>query len=334
MGPASSGCSIQPKETFALKTPSPSPGDPLLIAVAGPTASGKSALAVQAALRLDGEIVNCDSLQLYRELRIGTGKPSARETESVPHHLYDFLKPDEIYSAGRYMVEARRVCHLVRDRGKIPFVVGGTGLYLRALLMGVFDGPSRCEILRDRLEEMVQRRGQERLHRLLARKDPATARKIGVGDRRRLIRALEVYYLTGTPISLLQGRRKPLAGYRILKIGLNLRRTLLYHRIESRVREMFRSGLLDEVDRLLRKGYDERCKAFEALGYRYAVQTLRGELKLEDAIELTSRDTRRYAKRQMTWFRREDGMHWIPSPGESESALKQLLELVRCSTNR
>ena len=317
-----------------LKRPSTPTDDPLLIAIAGPTASGKSALAVQAALRLDGEIINCDSLQLYRELRIGTGKPSVRETGSVPHHLYDFLKPDEFYSAGRYMVEARRVCHRVRGRGRLPFVVGGTGLYLRALLEGVFDGPSRCETLRDRLEKIVKHRGQERLHRLLARKDPATARKIGVGDRRRLIRALEVYYLTGTPISRLQERRESLAGYRILKIGLNLRRTLLYNRIESRVREMFRCGLLDEVDRLLRKGYDERCKAFEALGYRYAVQTLRGELELEAAIELTNRDTRRYAKRQMTWFRREDGMQWIPSPGESEPALKQLLELVRCTTSR
>ena len=316
-----------------LKTLSP-PEDPLLIAVAGPTASGKSALAVQAALRLDGEIINCDSLQLYRELRIGTGKPSAGETGSVPHHLYDFLNPDQFYSAGRYMVEARRVCRQVRDRRRIPFVVGGTGLYLRALLVGVFEGPSRCEAVRDRLEKMVQRRGQERMHRLLARKDPATARKIGVGDRRRLIRALEVYFLTGTPISRLQEQREPLTGYRILKIGLDLPRSLLYQRIDSRAREMFRSGLLDEVDRLLRKGYDERCKAFEALGYRYALQTLRGELSVEEAIELTSRDTRRYAKRQMTWFRREDGMRWIQSPGESESALQQLLEWVRCSTSR
>ena len=232
------------------------------------------------------------------------------------------------------MDDARRVCGLVRDCGRIPFVVGGTGLYLRALLKGVFEGPSRCEILRDRLEKMVQRHGEKRLHRLLAHIDPAASRKIGVGDRRRLIRALEVYFLTGTPISLLQERRKPISGYRILKIGLNLCRTLLHNRIECRVREMFHGGLLDEVDRLLGKGYDERCKAFEALGYRYALQTLRGEMKLEDAIELTSRDTRRYAKRQMTWFRREDRMRWIQSPGESESALKQLLELVRCSTSR
>ena len=213
-------------------------------------------------------------------------------------------------------------------------MVGGTGLYLRALLVGLFEGPSRCEAVRNRLEKMAQRRGQERLHRLLDRKDPTSARRIGAGDRRRLIRALEVYFLTGTPISRLQDQRKPLAGYRILKIGLNLPRSLLYQRIDARSREMFRSGLLDEVDRLLRKGYDERCKAFEALGYRYALQTLRGELSLEDAIELTSRDTRRYAKRQMTWFRREDGMRWIQSPGESESALKQLLEWVRCSTSR
>ena len=317
-----------------MKTPPPPTEDPLLIAIAGPTASGKSALAVQAALRVDGEIINCDSLQLYRELQIGTGKPSARETGSVPHHLYDFLNPDEIYSAGRYMVDARRTCRQVRERGKVPIVVGGTGLYLRALLAGVFEGPSRCEAVRDRLAKIVQRRGQERMHRLLARKDPATARKIGVGDRRRLIRALEVYFLTGTPISRLQEQRKPLAGYRILKIGLNLPRALLYQRIDSRARKMFRCGLLDEVDRLLRTGYDESCKAFEALGYRYAVQTLRGELKLEDAIELTIRDTRRYAKRQMTWFRREDGMRWIQSPGESETALTQLLELIPCSTSR
>ena len=321
-------------ERSPLKTLPPPPQIPLLIAIVGPTASGKSALAVQAALRLNGEIINCDSLQLYRELRIGTGKPSDRETGSVPHHLYDFLNPDEIYSAGRYMADARNVCRSVRDRGRIPFVVGGTGLYLRALLEGVFEGPSRCDALRDRLEKMVQRHGRERLHRLLARVDPPTSRKIGAGDRRRLVRALEVYFLTGTPISSLQKRRKPLSGYRVLKIGLNLCRDLLYQRIESRARDMFRGGLLDEVDRLLRKGYDERCKAFEALGYRYALQTLRGELELEEAVELTSRDTRRYAKRQMTWFRREDQMEWIRWPGESESALKQLLELVRCVTSR
>lgn len=311
-----------------MKTLSAAPEAPLLIAIAGPTASGKSALAVQAAQRLGGEIINCDSLQLYRDLQIGTGKPTARETGSVPHHLYDFLEPDQFYSAGRYMVEARKACRLVRDRGKIPFVVGGTGLYLRALLKGVFDGPARCETVRDRLKKMAQRYGQPRLLRLLAWKDPETARKIGAGDRRRLIRALEVYFLTGNPISLLQKRRIPLAGYRILKIGLNLSRSLLYQRIDSRVREMFRSGLLDEVDRLFRKGYDERCKAFEALGYRYAAQALRGEMKLEEAVELTSRDTRRYAKRQMTWFRQEDGMRWIQSPGESQTALTQLLELV------
>lgn len=306
----------------------------LLVAIVGPTASGKSALALEAGGLLGGEIINCDALQMYRSLQIGTGKPSVGDLKTITHHMYGFLSPNEYYSAGRYMAEAREVCDLVRNRGKIPFVVGGTGLYLRALLNGIFKGPGRSDILRGRLDRIRDLYGPQRFHRLLESKDFQAAQRISVGDRKRVLRALEVYFLTGSPLSRLQRRQSPLVGYRILKVGLKLSRSLLYDRINFRVRKMFQTGLLNEVNLLLEKGYDEGCKAFEALGYRYAVKTLRGELSLEEAIGLTSRDTRRYAKRQLTWFGKDQEIQWIQSPGETMEALQELLKLTRCNTSR
>lgn len=300
---------------------------PLLLIIAGPTSSGKSSLALGAARALQGEIVNCDSMQLIREMDLGTAKPSQEEQEAVPHHLYDRINPDEYFSAGTYMAEARDICSEITGRGKVPIVVGGTGLYLSALLYGVFDGPGKSEELRARLSRVEEGRGLDYLHRWLARVDPDSGAKITAQDRLRIVRALEVYLLTGEPISRLQNQREELAGYRIVKAGIRLSRETLYGRINERVEWMFGAGLLEEVAGLLDRGYPPTAKGFEALGYRHAIQVLLGALTMEEAVELTQRDTRRYAKRQMTWFRRE-GLSWIDGPGERPGALTDLLKLV------
>jgi tRNA dimethylallyltransferase len=300
----------------------------LLVALLGPTASGKSHLALAAARELDGEIVNCDSMQMYRQLHIGTAKPTLAQRNQVPHHLYDLVDLDEYFGAGRYMTEARSVCREIAGRGKISFVVGGTGLYLRALLEGLFEGPGRSERLRKRLEKVGQRRGFKYLHGWLEEKDPETARRIKPQDHVRIIRSVEVCLLAGKPVSELQASRNPLQNLFILKIGLNLPRAILYDRINRRVEEMFGAGLMEEVQRLLDQGYGPDCKGFEALGYRHAMKTLQGRLSREEATARMQMDTRRYAKRQMTWFRREKEVRWISAPGEDPSALDQLIKLV------
>ncbi|RPI26342.1 MAG: tRNA (adenosine(37)-N6)-dimethylallyltransferase MiaA [Acidobacteria bacterium] len=307
---------------------SSSPPRSTLIALVGPTGSGKSALAVEVALRLGCEVVNCDSMQLYRRLNIGTAKPTDRQRSLVPHHLYDVIEPDELYSAGRYMLEARTVCREISERGKTPLVVGGTGLYLRALLLGVFEGPGRSDELRRRLHRIADRKGSEYLHRLLSRRDPPAAARIEPADRIRLVRALEVFFATGSPISQLQPARQPFEPFSIVKIGLNLPRSELYARINRRVEEMFQSGLIEEVSALLQQGYSPDLKAFEALGYRAVVRVLRRDITLLEAVELTQRETRRYAKRQMTWFRKEEGMNWIPYAGEDPRAVEEVVKAV------
>jgi tRNA dimethylallyltransferase len=300
----------------------------LLVAIIGPTSSGKSRLAFAAAQVLDGEIVNCDSMQMYRMLEIGTAKPTPQQRAEIPHHLYDLLDPQEYFGAGRYMVEARKVCREISDRGKTPFVVGGTGLYLKALLAGVFEGPGRSQEIRERLQRIGEQKGLDYLYRLLARKDPAAAERIEPADEVRIVRSLEIYMLTGQPISQLQPQRDPLKSLSVLKVGLRLPRPILYDRINRRVSRMFQSGLLDEVRQLLAEGYRPDCKGFEALGYRHAVAVLDGDLSQEEAIEKTQTETRRYAKRQMTWFRQEKEVHWIEGPGEEASPLESLLKLV------
>ena len=303
--------------------------DPLLICVIGPTASGKSALALRLAANLCGEIVNCDSMQMVKDLEIGTAKPGPGERESCPHHLFDLVSVAEVYSAGQYMIQARRICSEISSRGRVPVVTGGTGLYLRALLQGMFEGPSRSEGIRDRLKRISERKGTAFLHKWLSGKDPQAAEKIKPGDEVRLIRALEVRISTGRPISSLQGQEDALSGYRIVRIGLNPERGLLYDRINKRVVIMFDSGLLNETRRLLEKGYDASSKGFEALGYRYAIQVLKGGMDETRAIELTQRDSRRYAKRQMTWFRREPHVRWIHTSGETDEAYETALEIIQ-----
>jgi tRNA dimethylallyltransferase len=282
-----------------------------LLAIVGPTASGKSALALRLAEVVPAEIVSCDSLQVYRGLDIGSAKPTAEERGRVPHHLLDLADPDEGFSAARYAQSARRAIAEIAARGRVPIVVGGSGLYLRALLEGLFPGPSRDDALRQRLEGIAKRFGDARLHRLLGRVDPEAACRIAVRDRVRVVRAIEVFALTGRPLSVQQGlEEKPLAGYATLLVGLALPRATLRVRVIERTHEMLRAGLIDEVRGLVAKGYG-RTRALDAIGYRQARHVVEGTLTVTAAEHEIVTQTMRYAKRQMTWFRHQASVAWF-----------------------
>ena len=287
-----------------------------LIVILGPTASGKSSLAIHLARDFNGEIVNCDSVQVYKYLNIGTSKLTKGEQAGIPHHLMDMLEPDQLFTAGDYFRLGRKVLVEIRRRGHLPLVVGGTGLYLRALLDGLFEGPKRCERLRKRLSNMAERKGNLHLHRLLKRVDAISAQMIASNDHRKIVRALEVFFLTSKPLSWhFRSGRDPLRGFEILKIGLNPARQFLYELIDRRGDKMFADGLVDEVKRLLSRGFSPDLKPLQSLGYFRVVQFLRGQINLAEALALTKRDTRHYAKRQLTWFRRENGVAWFDSVG-------------------
>jgi tRNA dimethylallyltransferase len=298
------------------------------IAIIGPTASGKSRLGISLAERFHGEVVGCDALQIYRHMDIGTGKVTGPERQRVPHHMLDLLDPTEEFSAGAYQSLARKRLDEIRDRGCIPFVVGGTGFYLRALLEGLFDGPARTESLRSRMRKIVRHKGPEVLYRALERIDPESASRISEADGERIIRAYEVYLTTGQPMSWWQKQpRNTLQGYRWLKIGIEMPRESLYEKINRRVEEMFRSGFPEEVKTLL-KMFPRSSPAFKAIGYRQIVAHFEGEQSLEQAVEDTKMESRRYAKRQMTWFRRDPDIHWIEKRGEAGDILIQAGMLV------
>jgi len=301
-----------------------------LVAIAGPTAAGKSALALALAASLDGEIINYDSVQLYRGFDIGSGKLPLPERQGVPHHLLDCLDADDESTAGDYRREALRVLEGITARGRLPVFVGGTGLYLRALLLGLFDGPPRSEELRGRLRAVADRRGREFLHRLLQRLDPTAAARIQPRDTQKTVRALEVCILARTPISKLQARgRSGLEAYRVIKVGLHPDRKELCRRIDRRVEEMFAQGLLEETRALLARQDSSRFMALGALGYRQACAVARGQLSLPEAIFQAQAATRQYAKRQMTWFRHEDGIAWFSGFGDDpqiQTQVKKLLE--------
>jgi tRNA dimethylallyltransferase len=282
-----------------------------LIAIVGPTGAGKSALALRLARERGGEIVSCDSLQVYRGLDIGSAKPTAAERREVPHHLIDVAEPGQEFSAAEYARQARSALAGIAERGRLPIVAGGTGLYLKALLQGLFAGPSRNAAFRDRLEALAARRGDARLHRLLEKRDPEAARRIPVRDRVRVVRALEVYRATGRPLS--EHHRdpvQPLRGFAVLVLGLAPQRAALRGAVERRTREMFERGLLDEVRGLLDRGFSAGLRPLRAIGYRQAVAALRGELSLEEAERDIVTATLRYAKRQMTWFRHQAQVDW------------------------
>jgi len=297
---------------------------PRLVAIVGPTASGKSSLAFRLARKFRGEIVSADSMQIYRKMNIGTAKPSPEERRIVSHHLIDILDPDQEYSAALFRKEAESIiARLHRDRTPI-FAVGGTGLYFKALTSGLFHGPGAQPELRQALKEKVRREGRAALHQELQRLDPSAAARIHSGDTFRIIRALEVYFQSSKPISLLQKehgfRETP---YKILKIGLFWEREELYRRIEERVDQMIAAGLIEEVQSLLQQGFSRDLKAMKSLGYRHLAAHLHGETGLPEAVALIKRDTRRFAKRQMTWFRADTEIRWIVPTKENEPLIER-----------
>jgi tRNA dimethylallyltransferase len=280
--------------------------------VLGPTGSGKTALSLALAERFHGEIVNCDSVAMYREFEIGTAKPTAAERARVPHHMLDVVDPCGFITAGEYARQARIVLQQIKARGALPIVVGGTGLYLRALLEGLFAGPQRSEELRERLRQRAEEKEPPGyLHRLLTRLDPAAARKIHVHDTPKLLRAIEVCLAARTKMSEMwkQGR-DPLQGFRIVRLGLDPDRKALYERINQRAQRMFDDGLSEETLTLLEK-YGAAPRPLSALGYKQAVALMRGEFERAGAVQAAQQAHRNYAKRQMTWFRREPDVTWI-----------------------
>ena len=297
-----------------------------MLVVAGPTGAGKSALALALAQKFAGEIVNCDSLQLYRQLDIGTAKPSLQERQTVPHHLFDVLSLPEGFSAGEFGQMARPVIQQIAQRGHLPIVAGGTGFYLKALLDGLPVLPTKDNGLRARLMMREQKRPGA-LHRLLRRLDAKSAPQIHFRDIQKLLRALEVRILTGRPRAEAQ-TSAPLENFRTLKIGLDPDRGQLRTRLEARTKRMFNGGLVDEVRSLLNSGATGNEKPFESLGYKQALQHVRGAIMLEQAIESTLIETRQYAKRQRTWFRRDPEFKWLTGFGDSAETLDEGVALV------
>jgi tRNA dimethylallyltransferase len=300
-----------------------------LLAIVGPTAAGKSTLALELAERLNGEVVNYDSVQLYRGFDVGSGKLPAAARRGIAHHLLDCLNPADVFTAGDYRRAALQVLADLRERGKLPIFAGGTGLYLRALLVGLFEGPVRSEALRARLRRSSERRGREHLHRLLARLDPGAASRIQPRDAQKLIRAVEVCILAREPLSAMHARgRAGLAGYSVVKIGLNPPRAQLYERINRRVEQMFRAGLMEETQKLLDHPDAARIKSLGALGYRQACAVLQGKSTRQEAVSMTQAETRHYAKRQLTWFRREDDIIWFEGFGDDPQVQHRIMETL------
>jgi tRNA dimethylallyltransferase len=299
-----------------------------LIVVAGPTASGKTALALALAEQFSGEIVSCDSVAVYRGMEIGTAKPTLEERARVPHHLIDILDPDQPCTAGDYSRLAREAITGIAQRKRLPIISGGTGLYLRALLDGLFPAPQRHEPLRAKLRQRVRQKSPAHLHRILTRLDPAAAKLIHANDTPKVIRAIEVTLAARRPITQQweQGR-EPLTGYRVLRLGLNPPRAALYARINARACEMFDRGLVEESTQLVeRHGFE--CRPLTSLGYAQAVAVLRGEITRDEAVKLAQQGHRNYAKRQLTWFRKDPAIQWLPGFGSDREIVAQAAALV------
>jgi tRNA dimethylallyltransferase len=340
-----------------------------LIVILGPTASGKSALAIELAKRLNGEILVCDSTQVYRHFDIGTAKVPKRDQQKIAHHLVDLVEPDEVFTAGDYRRHALLALDDLRRRGKLPVLTAGTGLYLRALLEGLADAPTRSEELRDRLRRIAKKRGATHLHKILARLDPESAARIAPRDTQKIIRAIEMRILAGKPVAEIFGasradsrreargevsgqareevredvrgevRVNALEGYAIAKIGLSPPRPALYARIDARVEAMLAAGWLDEVRALVsaevREGVRENprgipadAKPFQFIGYSDLRAHLEGRISLADAVAKIQQSTRRFAKRQLTWFRRERDVNWLGAFGDNPETPAAALDLI------
>ena len=303
---------------------------PFLVAIVGPTASGKSALGVWLAEQFGGEVAACDSTQLYRGFDIGTAKPSAHERRAIAHHMLDVLDPTETATAGGYRERALAVLQDLRQRERLPILTVGTGLYLRALLEGLADIPQRSEELRERLRSAAEEHPPGYLHRILKRLDHQAAAKIALGDEQKLIRAIEVCLLTRKPISEVhRAGRKPLEGWCVVKIGLMPPREKLYGRIHARTASMIEHGWMQEVQDLLKSGLSENAKPFDFIGYRELRAVLRNELSLQQAREAIQQATRRYAKRQLTWFRKEAGVQWFSGFGDDAELQASVFEFLQ-----
>ena len=306
---------------------------PRAVLLLGPTGSGKTALSLTLGERFGGEIVSCDSVAVDRGMDLGTAKPSDEDQARLPHHLIDVAEPNQPFTAGEYSRQARAALRDISNRGNLPIVTGGTGLYLRALTEGLFAGPARQQELRSRLEQSRQRRGELWLHRLLTRLDPTSAARIHANDTPKLIRAIEVCLTARKPLSEVLASevsaRDPLTGFRLLRIGLNPPRQQLYGRLNRRAAAMFASGLIDETRGLL-ECYGP-VKALDSLGYRQALCVLRESFSIDDAIRAAQQGHRNYAKRQLTWFRREPEVHWIEGFGDEAETIRAASELVQDS---
>lgn len=303
--------------------------DPLLVVILGPTGTGKTSLSLELTSHFRGEIINCDSVAIYREFRIGTAKPTPEEQARAPHYLFDLIEPTAFTTAGEYARRARNVLEEVRQRGCLPIVVGGTGLYLRALLEGLFPGPERSEELRARLRTRASQKGAKYLHGMLTRLDPVAATKIHAHDTPKLIRAIEVCLASRRPMTeAWKSGRDALKGFRILRIGIAPARADLYKHIDARVQGMFEAGLIQETRHLLEK-YGHAARPLTSIGYKQVVQHLKGELDLAGTISAVQQAHRNYAKRQMTWFRREPEVHWLFGFGHEPAVKAKAIELVQ-----
>ena len=302
--------------------------DSPLIVLVGPTASGKTSLALHLAQKFNGEIVSCDSVAVYREMEIGTAKPSREERAMIPHHLIDVVSPDEACTAGDYSRLAREAIRGIVERGHLPIVAGGTGLYLRALIDGLFPAPPQQAGLRERLREIAVKRGAPYLHRILARLDATAAAAIHSNDVPKVVRAIEVSLTAKEPLTAQWEKgRDALTGFRILRLGLDPPRARLYDRINQRAAEMFDRGLVEETEQLVER-YGYECRPLTSLGYAEAVAVLRGQLSRDEAIAQARQGHRNYAKRQGTWFRREPDMHWLKGCGGDAEIVTDASRLV------
>lgn len=303
-----------------------------LAVITGPTGVGKTGLSLRLARRFDAEIISADSVQVYRLLDIGSAKPSAGERREVPHHMIDVADPDEDFDAARYRAMALDRCREIIRRGKRVLVVGGTGLYIKALLKGLFPAPPVSLKVRERLKEEAREAGPAHMHERLAAVDPESAERIHPNDTYRIVRALEVFELTKQPLSHFQNQHRFRTGpFRSIMIGLTIERKTLYERIDERVDQMMRDGFVEEVQRLLRMGYGPDLKSMQSIGYRHLVRYARGETSLEEAVDTLKRDTRRFAKRQYTWFRGQPDLEWfdITKAHEIQERLEEFYETAQ-----
>ena len=302
----------------------------MVLAVLGPTASGKSALGLALAERYGGEILNCDSTAVYRGFDIGTDKLSAGQRRGIPHHLIDIAEPTEVYTAAQFARDAERTIRDVHARGRVPMLVGGTGFYYRALTRGLFPGPGADDDLRARLDRIADRRGAERLHRLLQRVDAASAARIMPRDRQRLVRALEVYLKTGRPLTAhFAETRSPIADCDVVAVALRIPAALTAERVARRVDDQFARGIVGEVQGLLARGVPAAARPFGGLVYRQVMEMLRGERDERATRDLIVQENRRYARRQLIWFRKEPNLIWFDGPGEQPSTIERVVDALR-----